>query len=117
MIDLKGISQNDAVYALAEVVGRVGYASEKWSLFFFQIVNHGISLDVLDRMIHGIREFHDSRRLSLRKDFIQGSLGKNVFYMSNNDLYQSSEINWKDTLACYVDPDPHKPEELPLVCR
>ncbi|KAB2619862.1 1-aminocyclopropane-1-carboxylate oxidase 1-like [Pyrus ussuriensis x Pyrus communis] len=112
VIDLQGIHQNDPA-SRPRVIDEVRVASEKWG--FFQVVNHGIPVEVLNRMIDGVREFHELD-IELKKEFYSRDFARKVFFMSNRDMYHSLEANWKDTLVCYVAPDPPKPEELPSVC-
>ncbi|KAK9931079.1 hypothetical protein M0R45_018374 [Rubus argutus] len=114
VIDLQGIVHGDSALR-SEVIEKVRYACEKWG--FFQVVNHGIPLNVLDGIIRGIREFHEQDS-ELKKEFYTNSIsGKKVYYHSNFDLYQSSSADWRDTFGCFMVPNPPKPEELPSVCR
>ncbi|PRQ36492.1 putative deacetoxyvindoline 4-hydroxylase [Rosa chinensis] len=78
------------------------------------VVNHGIPVDVLDRITNGIREFYEQDS-ELKKKFYK-RFGMKVFYQSNYNLYQSSAADWRDTFGCFVAPDPPKPE-VPSVCR
>ncbi|KAF7145892.1 hypothetical protein RHSIM_Rhsim04G0185400 [Rhododendron simsii] len=54
IIDLGNIGER---YSRERVVNEVRCASEEWG--FFQVVNHGIPLNVLEEMIDGIRMFHE----------------------------------------------------------
>ncbi|XP_028780647.1 1-aminocyclopropane-1-carboxylate oxidase homolog 1-like [Neltuma alba] len=97
-----------------EIVTRVREASETWG--FFQVVNHGIPLHVLDEIINGVRMFHE-QDLDVKKELYTRDLMKPFLYNSNFDLYSSPALNWRDTFRCYIAPNPPKPEELPEVCR
>ncbi|KAK4266105.1 hypothetical protein QN277_027075 [Acacia crassicarpa] len=98
-----------------DIVERVREASEAWG--FFQVVNHGISLHVLDEIIDGVRRFHE-QDLEVKKKLYSRDLMKNFVYNSNFDLYSSSTaLNWRDSFRCYIAPNAPKPEGLPEVCR
>ncbi|KAH0905734.1 hypothetical protein HID58_037561 [Brassica napus] len=91
------------------------YAAEKWG--FFQVINHGISLDVMERMKEGVREFHEQDPEVRKRFYSRDSSNKMVpVYSSNFDLYSSQAANWRDTLGCYTAPDPPRPEDLPAAC-
>ncbi|XP_061993269.1 deacetoxyvindoline 4-hydroxylase-like [Rosa rugosa] len=79
----------------AEVIEKIRHACEKWG--FFQVVNHGIPVNVLDGVIRGMREFNEQD--------------------SELKIERASSADWRDTLACSLVPNPPKPEELPSVCR
>ncbi|KAK6914072.1 Non-hem dioxygenase N-terminal domain [Dillenia turbinata] len=112
VIDLAGIQYEDR---RKEIVREICAASETWG--FFQVVNHGIPLTVLDDAINGIRMFHEQDPES-KKEFYTRDLTKKVRYSSNFDLYLSGTANWRDTLTIsFMARGQLKPEELPAVCR
>ncbi|KAJ0244921.1 1-aminocyclopropane-1-carboxylate oxidase 1 [Hirschfeldia incana] len=110
-IDLQGGS-TDSI-SRRDLVEKIGDAAERWG--FFQVINHGISLDVMERMKEGVREFHEQDP-EVRKRFYSRDPSSKMVYHSNFDLYSSPAANWRDTLGCYTAPDPPSPEDLPAVC-
>jgi len=109
-VDLQGI--NDAVRR-QEIVEEVREASKCWG--FFQLVNHGIPLEVLDGMLNGTKNFHEQDR-EVKAKFYSRELMKKVKYECNFDLFRSPAANWRDTLSCVFDGS-LGPEDLPSVCR
>jgi hypothetical protein len=98
-----------------EVVAKVGEASETWG--FFQIVNHGIPVDVLEEIKNGVRGFYEQETEVKKKLYSRDHFGSPVLYNSNFDLYSAPATNWRDTFMCYMAPTPTKREDLPEVCR
>ncbi|XP_051127866.1 1-aminocyclopropane-1-carboxylate oxidase homolog 1-like isoform X2 [Andrographis paniculata] len=96
-----------------QVVEQVRSASEKWG--FFQVVNHGIPSEVLDRAINGVREFNEGDVEEKRKYYSRDDR-RNVKFSTNYDLYSSKTANWRDSLR-FSFPDQIRSEELPLSCR
>lgn len=112
VINLEGIGNKNGY---EEIVKQVLDASEKWG--FFQVVNHGISMEVLNNMLQGIRMFHE-QDAELKKKFYTRERGKRVLYSSNYDLYFSRFANWRDTLSVNNTNSSHlDPKELPEICR
>lgn len=113
IIDLQGINDADR---RKEIVNEVGQASEVWG--FFQMVDHGIPLDVLDNMIEAVRKFNEQEDIEMKMELYSRDLKRTVKFSSNFDLFQSEAANWRDTLTCTNDDfNPLDPQQLPQICR
>ncbi|KFK27477.1 hypothetical protein AALP_AA8G388700 [Arabis alpina] len=98
------------------VVEKVRYAAEKWG--FFQVINHGAPLKILEEIIEGARRFHEEDPEVKKSYFSREFVTKKVVYNTNFDLYGSSaSVDWRDTISSFMAPDPPTPEELPVACR
>ncbi|MBA0858730.1 hypothetical protein Goshw_030393 [Gossypium schwendimanii] len=96
-----------------EIVNEVKIASGEWG--FFQVINHGIPLSVLDEMIEGIRLFNE-QDLELKMELYSRDGAKKVKFLSNFDIYTSKALDWKDTLQLsLLDFDPDPSEMPPLL--
>uniref|UniRef100_A0A1J3J9C0 1-aminocyclopropane-1-carboxylate oxidase-like protein 8 n=1 Tax=Noccaea caerulescens TaxID=107243 RepID=A0A1J3J9C0_NOCCA len=114
-IDLKGgvHYKNQDSDTRRSVVEKIGDAAEKWG--FFQVVNHGIPLDMVEKMREGIRRFHEQDTETKKRFYTRDHTKKWVYY-SNIDLYTARAASWRDTFSCYMAPDPPTLEDLPAVC-
>lgn len=113
VIDLGRIGEDDD--QREKVVGELRRASKE--LGIFQIVNHGIGLDVLDGMLDGVRKFHE-QDAEVKQQFHSRDFMQKVKYASNVDLYRSRAANWRDSLTIsLIGSDRLQPDELPEICR
>ncbi|XP_034209808.1 1-aminocyclopropane-1-carboxylate oxidase homolog 1-like isoform X2 [Prunus dulcis] len=113
VIDLEGLELNRPMKR-KEIVTKVGEASETWG--FFQIVKHGIPIDVLEEIKDGVRGFYE-QDTQVKKQFYTRDHFKPVVYNSNFDLHRAPATNWRDSFMCYMAPNPTKPEDMPEVFR
>ena len=111
-IDLEGIDKD--VIKRKEIVERVGEASETWG--FFQVVNHGIPVSVLEEIKEGARRFYE-QDTEIKKELYTRDLMRPMVYNSNFDLYRGAATNWRDTFHCTMAPNPPKLQDLPASCR
>ncbi|KAG5554425.1 hypothetical protein RHGRI_012079 [Rhododendron griersonianum] len=112
VIDFEGIHGGPA--QRTEIIEKIRDACEKWG--FFQVVNHGIPMFVMDDMIDGVRRFHE-QDTEVKKGFYSRDVTRKFIYNSNFDLYQAPAANWRDTISCVMAPQPPDPQELPAICR
>nr|XP_010904577.1 1-aminocyclopropane-1-carboxylate oxidase homolog 1 [Elaeis guineensis] len=112
VIDLRGVDSGGA--RREEVVSEVRRVAE--TLGFFQVVNHGIPAAVLDEMLAGVRSFHEEKA-EVKREYYSRDSRKKVSFYSNFDLYQAPAANWRDSVFCWMAPEPPEPEELPPACR
>lgn len=112
VIDLQGIENLDL---RKKIITQVQQVSEQWG--FFQVVNHGIPLSVLEGMTDGVRLFHE-HDFEAKKRLYTYDLMQNVRFNSNYDLYQPRAANWRDTLTLTTLPsNTLNADKLPESCR
>lgn len=103
------LSSTQSTERRKQIIEQVKFASETCG--FFQVVNHGIPLSVLDGMIEGVRNFHEMD-LHEKKKYYSRDFRQNVRFSSNYDLYTSKTANWRDTLNFFYS-DQIGVDELP----
>ncbi|GLT91541.1 hypothetical protein SLE2022_094240 [Rubroshorea leprosula] len=106
VIDLNGIETGRQ----REIVSQMRDASEKWGIF--QLVNHGIPIPVMDKMLDGIKRFNE-QPLDIKKDWFSETGGPQQVNLYN----QLPLATWRDSLP-YKFPDGKIDEEvIPQICR
>ncbi|XP_010457796.1 PREDICTED: 1-aminocyclopropane-1-carboxylate oxidase homolog 3-like isoform X1 [Camelina sativa] len=112
-IDLGGRVFEDVTKRKNAVEG-IKKAAAKWG--FFQVINHGVSFDLLEKVKDGVRDFHEQSP-EVKKGFYSRDFSRRFLYLSNFHLFSSPSASWRDTLACTMAPNPPKPHDLPETCR
>ncbi|KFK31715.1 hypothetical protein AALP_AA6G149600 [Arabis alpina] len=111
------IKDQDNTAARKVVVSKIKDASENWG--FFQVMNHGVPLTVLEEIKQGVRRFNEEDP-EVKKHYtpltVTGFNNQKFFYNASFDNH-SNPMNWRDTFVCFIAPDPPNPEEIPLACR
>ncbi|KAJ0093392.1 hypothetical protein Patl1_25153 [Pistacia atlantica] len=98
-----------------EIVDQVRSASETWG--FFQVVNHGIPLNVFEGMVEGVVKFHE-QDVEVKKEWYTRDVKRKVTFNSNFDLYRSKAANWRDTLSFSMSASENfDPQLLPAALR
>lgn len=70
----------------------------------------------MDRTIAAFRAFY-VQPTEAKARLYSRDLRKDVWYMSNFDLFHSKAASWRDSIYVRVGPKPLAPEALPEVCR
>ncbi|KAM5563534.1 1-aminocyclopropane-1-carboxylate oxidase [Rosa sericea] len=114
MIDFKGLDQSTE--RRKEVINEISKAAEAWG--FFQIVNHGVPLDVMEEVLKSVRRFHEQPH-EAKVEWYSRDFTKKVNYFSNGYLRVYTPADWRDTLSCNCQflEDESNFQALPRVCR
>ncbi|XP_068661757.1 1-aminocyclopropane-1-carboxylate oxidase homolog 5-like [Aristolochia californica] len=97
-----------------QIVQQIGDAARE--LGFFQIVNHGIPVHVMDSTISAVKAFHELPTEE-KKPYYDRSRKGGVSFASNNDLFRSKMASWRDSLSVESAPVPPDWERIPTICR
>lgn len=112
IIDLDGMDKDPI--RRRQIIDQVRDASETWG--FFQIVNHGIPVTLMNEMLEGVRQFYEQDTEVKKLWYTRNNLSRFI-HNSNFDLFSAPVTNWRDTFYCTIAPTAPNPEELPEACR
>ncbi|XP_074301608.1 deacetoxyvindoline 4-hydroxylase-like [Silene latifolia] len=98
-----------------EVVQKIRDAASTYD--FFQVLNHGMEVSALDRLVGAIRAFFEQPDEEKIKYYNQDSVASGVGYFSNYDLLYSKAASWRDTLQVQLGPKYVDPNAILNVCK
>ncbi|KAK4850856.1 hypothetical protein QYF36_010368 [Acer negundo] len=96
------------------IVEKIARASR--DLGFFQIVNHGIEPEILERLIGAIKGFHEQPP-EIKAPVYCREMNRGVSFFSNVDLFRSKAASWRDTLQVKLGPTMPGLDKIPDICR
>ncbi|XP_062110187.1 1-aminocyclopropane-1-carboxylate oxidase homolog 1-like isoform X2 [Humulus lupulus] len=83
---------------------------------FFQIINHGISPEILERTISAVKAFHELPAEAKAEFYGRPGGGEAGFsYSSNIDLYRSKAASWRDAISVRL--GDFTEDRIPEICR
>ncbi|OMP09306.1 Oxoglutarate/iron-dependent dioxygenase [Corchorus olitorius] len=92
IIDLKGLENGQRV----DVVNKIREAAQTWG--FFQVINHGVPVSLMDKMLATVRQFHEQPK-EAKKEWYSLDAASRVRYFSNGYFSASMAAHWRDTIA------------------
>ncbi|KAI6674888.1 hypothetical protein NL676_002794 [Syzygium grande] len=97
-----------------DIIDGIREASEGWG--FFQIINHGIPLDVMDNILEGVKKFHE-QQVEVKKELYSRDRTKRVRYFGCGNLFLLKAATWRDSVLFDFQDGVLDPEAVPPICR
>ncbi|XP_056170407.1 1-aminocyclopropane-1-carboxylate oxidase homolog 1-like isoform X2 [Syzygium oleosum] len=110
IVDLRGYQYSRR----QDIIDGIREASEAWG--FFQIINHGIPLDVMDNMLEGVKKFHE-QQVEVKKELYSRDRTKRVRYFCCGNLFLLKAATWRDSVLFDFQDGVLDPEAVPPICR
>ncbi|KAI6674893.1 hypothetical protein NL676_002799 [Syzygium grande] len=110
IVDLRGCEYSHR----RDIIDGIFKASEAWG--FFQIINHGIPLDVIDNMLEGVKKFHE-QQVEVKKELYSRDRTKRVRYFCCGNLFLSKAGSWRDSVLFDFQDGILDPEAVLPICR
>ncbi|CAN8269386.1 unnamed protein product [Cochlearia groenlandica] len=108
IIDMSDSDQNRVSQAVCE-------AAEKWG--FFQVINHGVPLEILDNVKAATHRFFDLPVEEKSKFTKDKSLSTNVRFGTSFSPRAEKALEWKDYLSLFFVSEDEASQFWPHVCR
>eukprot|EP01018_Ginkgo_biloba_P026372 Gb_16441 [translate_table: standard] len=91
VVDLEGLLGHRRHHILQQIA----HACETWG--FFQVVNHGIPVNLLERMIEAVHTFHQQPTEEKMK-YYSADLGRDIIYEPSSHFRRQVAVHWLDNL-------------------
>ncbi|GAB2228643.1 hypothetical protein Droror1_Dr00022764 [Drosera rotundifolia] len=96
------------------VIEQIRSAASKFG--FFQVVNHEVPMEVMERVVEAVRGFNESED-EVRKGYYKREMGDGFGYSTNVDLYLSKAASWRDTVQVRLGPVMAQLDAIPEILR
>lgn len=114
VVDFRGVEEPGSARRM-EVVDEIRKASESWG--FFQIVNHGVPISVMEGILESTRRFHEQPKEAKMGLYSSDGRQSVRFYTINGNLKREDVASWRDAFACTFMDAVVDPLLIPSVCR
>ncbi|XP_043705800.1 1-aminocyclopropane-1-carboxylate oxidase homolog 1-like isoform X1 [Telopea speciosissima] len=108
-VDLTGVDSDRR----SLIVEQIRDASREFG--FFQVINHGVPSDVINRTINSMKAFNEQPTEVKSQYYSRERRG--VTFSTNFDLYQSKAASWRDTVQMRLSPTRPDLELIPEIFR
>ncbi|XVE96392.1 hypothetical protein REPUB_Repub02eG0217600 [Reevesia pubescens] len=113
VIDLENINSQSH---RPKIVEQIRAAASEWG--FFQVINHGIPVSVLEKTIQAVKSFHEQPS-EIKAKYYSREERSGMLFTTNYDLYSAKAAGWQDYLKVSMAPEEQrtKVEDIPQMLR